>query len=250
MSLDTSLPKPFKLLSYDEIDSTSEEAKRLAKKGAPEGIVVWSKKQTSGFGRRGRKWFSMDGNLFCSILIRPNCPVYKATQLNFVTSLSVAETITFALPEEVSVNCKWPNDVLIKGKKTSGILLESQLKSTGKIDWLVIGIGLNIKNFPKKLKFPATSLVHEGAERNISVEIILENICRHFLKFYELWKCQGFEPIREKWLRRASWLGEEIEIHLEKEILKGKFEKLDNDGALILINEGQLRRITAGDIFV
>ncbi|MBH89346.1 MAG: biotin--[acetyl-CoA-carboxylase] ligase [Magnetovibrio sp.] len=245
-----SLPSPLKLIIHEIIDSTNEEAKRLARNGMPEGVVVWAKEQSSGVGRRGRKWESARGNLFFSVLLRPDCSASKAMQLSYVVSLSIAKIIDDVLPSSVVVRCKWPNDILVENRKISGILLETQLDPIGDIDWLVIGVGLNIKSFPKDVAFPATALTHEGARKTISAEIILKLFSYHFLPTYKIWKNLGFESIRTAWLSRAAWLGREITVRLEKETLKGKFKDLDKDGALILLHNGNERRITAGDIFI
>jgi len=250
MTQKVDLPSPFKLITYDSIDSTNEEAKRLANDGAPEGVVVWAKEQTSSVGRRGRRWVSAEGNLHCSILLRPECHAYKAMQLSFVTSLCIAEAVAYALPKSAFVNCKWPNDVLVEERKISGILLESETKSLGGMDWLVIGVGLNITSFPENVEFPATSLIREGANKDISAQMMLETFIRRFLTSYVTWKTLGFEPIRRAWLPRAAWLGKEITVRLERETLKGEFKALDKDGALILLHNGDERRITAGDVFV
>lgn len=249
MTNKVSLPSPFKLISYDIIGSTNEEAKRLAMDGAPEGIVVWAKNQSSGIGRRGRKWVSAEGNLYFSILLRPEYLALKALQLGFLTSLCIVEEVALVLPSSASVNCKWPNDVLVEGSKVSGILLESHTKPLGGIDWLVIGVGLNIKSSPENVEFPATSLIQEGAKKNISAEMMLEKFSHRFLLGYMSWKELGFEPVRRAWLHHAALLRKKIIVRLERETLTGEFKDLDKDGALILLHNGDERRITAGDVF-
>ncbi|MBT4934770.1 MAG: biotin--[acetyl-CoA-carboxylase] ligase [Rhodospirillaceae bacterium] len=249
MSGSASLPSPYKLISLDCIDSTNEEAKRMAMDGAPEGTVVWAREQTAGRGRRGRSWTSDSGNLYCSILLRPDCHAFKAMQLSFVAALGMAEAVASVLPKGTFVNCKWPNDVLVEGRKVSGILLESQTVPLGGMDWLIIGAGLNIASFPEDVEFPATSLLRERA-KNVTVEMMLETFCLRFLAGYVTWKKLGFQPTRKAWLRRAAWFGKEITVRLEKETLIGEFKALDRDGALILLHNGDERRITAGDIFV
>ena len=249
MNAEPRIPSPYKLTVYDSIDSTNEEAKRLAQKGAPEGTVVWAREQTAGRGRRGREWVSGVGNLYCSILLRPECHAFKAMQLSFVASLGMADAVASVLPKGTFVNCKWPNDVLVEGRKISGILLESQNVPLGGMDWLVIGAGLNVEHYPDDVEFPATSLVREGC-KNVTPEMMLETFCLRFLAGYVTWKNLGFQPTRKAWLRRAAWIGKEITVRLERETLKGVFKALDRDGALILLHNGEERRITAGDVFV
>ncbi len=243
------LPSPYNLIVLDSIDSTNEEARRLAADGAPEGTVVWAREQTAGRGRRGRAWVSGAGNLYCSILLRPDCHAFKAMQLSFIASLGMAEAVASVLPKGTFVNCKWPNDVLVEGRKISGLLLESQTVPLGGMDWLIIGAGLNIDDYPRDVEFPATSLKREGGGE-VTAEIMLETFCLRFLAGFVTWKNLGFEPARKAWLRRAAWLGEEITVRLERETLKGTFSRLDKDGALILTQQGEERRITAGDVFI
>jgi len=248
MSVNANLPSPYKLISLEHIDSTNEEAKRLALQGAPEGVVVWAREQSAGRGRRGRNWVSGAGNLYCSILLRPDCHAFKAMQLSFVAGLAMTEAVSSVLPKGAFVNCKWPNDVLVEGRKISGILLESQTIPLGGMDWLIIGAGLNIVNSPEDVEFPATSLVLEGGQ-DVSVEKMLEIFCLRFWAGYVTWKSLGFQPVRKAWLRRAAWLGKKITVRLEHETLQGEFKALDSDGALILLHNGDERRITAGDVF-
>ena len=250
MTQKVKLPSPLKLITYETVSSTNDEAKRLARNGVPEGVVVWAKEQLSGVGRRGRKWESTKGNLFFSILLRPNCSALKAMQLSFVVSLTIANIIEDVLPKTAIVKCKWPNDILVGNRKISGILLETQLTVSGDIDWLVVGIGLNINNFPKDVEFPATALIQEGARKAICAETMLKLFGCHFLLTYQTWKELGFETIRKAWLSRVAWFGKNITVRLEQETLKGKFKDLDRDGALILLQNGKERRIAAGDVYL
>lgn len=249
MSREIRLPSPFRVLAYDEIDSTNEEAKRLAEAGEEDGAVIWARRQTAGRGRRGREWQSPSGNLYCSLLLRPDCHARRALQLSFNAAIAMADAVAAELPKGTFVHCKWPNDVLVEGRKISGIMLESQAVALGGMDWLIIGVGLNISEFPDDVEYPATSL---SAERAVAVspETMLESFCRRFLTYMVMWKNMGFEPIRRAWLRRAAGIGEEIEVRLENETLRGIFKTLDKDGALILLQDGRERRITAGDVFV
>ncbi len=250
MSRDVILPSPFRVLAYDSIDSTNEEAKRLARAEVEDGAVVWALRQTAGKGRRGRSWQSEAGNLYCSLLLRPECHARRALQLSFVAALAMAETVSAVLPKGAFVHCKWPNDVLIEGRKVSGILLESQAVALGGMDWLVIGAGLNIVHFPDDVEYPATSLLAEGA-KGLSPETMLESFTRRFLAIMVTWKNMGFEPVRRAWLGRAAGIGKEITVRLERETFTGIFKTLDKDGALILLlPDGSEKRITAGDIFV
>ena len=114
------LPPGYRLLRYDSIGSTNDEAKRLARDGAAEGTLVWALEQTAGRGRRGRAWSSPRGNLYLSLILRPDCPVGSAAQLGFVAALAVGDALRAILPRVERLAYKWPNDVLIDGRKIAG----------------------------------------------------------------------------------------------------------------------------------
>ena len=234
------LPPFFELVALDSVDSTNDEAKRRAEAGAPPQTVVWSKTQNSGRGRRGRAWVSEPGNLYCSLILRPKCPAPEAVQLTFVSALAVVETVERFAPK-AEVRCKWPNDVLLNGRKVAGILLE------GNPEWVVVGTGINVAHFPDETAFPATSLAAEGAAA--TVQETLEAFCQCFRKRAEVWRKQGFAPIRAAWLERAAGLGQPVTARLAKQTLQGTFADLDQDGALILETADGRQRITAGDVF-
>lgn len=241
------LPGHFSLLAFEETGSTNEDAARLGREGAPDGTVVWAKRQTAGRGRRGRAWTSDAGNLFCSLLLRPNVPVERCLQLGFVTANAVADTVASVLPPHAYVYCKWPNDVLIEGKKTAGILLEAGPVKNGVPDWLVVGVGINVTHHPKDTPFPATDLDTEGS--GASADALLVAFCRRFLSGMVTWRNLGFADTRRAWLARAWNLGKPITVRLETETLEGVFSGLDETGTLLLEAPEGIKRITAGDVF-
>ncbi|OHC75900.1 MAG: biotin--[acetyl-CoA-carboxylase] ligase [Rhodospirillales bacterium RIFCSPLOWO2_12_FULL_58_28] len=244
------LPDFFRLTALDRVDGTNAEAKRMAESGAAEGAVVMAMEQSAGRGRQGRSWQSPPGNLYCSILLRPDYPASMAMQLTFVAAVSLAEAVAAALPQGTVVTCKWPNDILVEGRKVAGILLEtSSVGITGMLEWLVVGVGVNIARHPADVEFPATSLCAEGAA-DIAPAALLAGFCRCFLSSMTTWRSLGFAAVRAAWLKRAYGLGEAIEVRLAGETLRGSFQTIDKNGALVLRRNGQERRITAGDVFM
>lgn len=113
----TTLLHDYHLLSYDQLDSTNAESRRLAGGGASHGAVIWAKRQTAGRGRMGREWVSSEGNLYVTVLVHPPVALDQCPQLSFVAALAVAETLEGIVPDPAKVACKWPNDVLVGGKK-------------------------------------------------------------------------------------------------------------------------------------
>jgi len=243
------LPPAYRPVRLDRVGSTNDEAKRLARDGAEDGTLVWAREQTAGRGRRGRAWSSPPGNLYCSLVLRPDAPAARASQLSFVAALGLGEAIGALVPPLVALRYKWPNDVLLNEGKVAGILLESEGSRDGALDWLVLGLGVNVVSHPDDAERPATSLHAEGAA-DATAERLLEGFARCFLAWVDRWLEDGFEPVRAAWLARAAGVGKPIRVRLEREELAGRFAALDTDGALLLDTAAGRRRVTAGDVFL
>jgi BirA family biotin operon repressor/biotin-[acetyl-CoA-carboxylase] ligase len=244
------LPPAYRLVSLDSVESTNAEAKRLAAEGAEDGTLVWAREQRKGRGRHGRVWVSPPGNLYLSLILRPDCSPSEAAQLGFVAALALGNAVGSVAPPMIEVYYKWPNDVLFNRDKGAGILLESNLTPEGALDWLVLGLGVNVKSYPEDADFSATSLVFEGCPRDLSEVALLEAFARHFLVWVNRWLDDGFEPIRRAWLHHAKGLGETIRVRLPKEEFEGTFRDLDEQGALVLeLAGGETRKIAAGEIY-
>ena len=245
----------YHLLAYDELDNTNEEAKRLAFGGGSHGAIIWTKKQTHGKGRMGRTWISQEGNLFCSILLCPNADEKTIIQLSFVAAVAVIQTIRSIIPDEHDIHCKWPNDILLKGKKIAGILLESfetedEDNEGERKRWVVVGVGINVESFPLETTIPATCLKEAGVEI-ISAKIVLSRFIHHFITCYDIWAKRGFSPIRRLWIENGYRIGKNIEVKLPKEKHTGIFEGIDPNGGLLLRkSDGKRVTISAGDVAV
>ena len=237
-------------MAFESLDSTNEQARRLALEGAPDGTVVWTKRQTAGRGRQGRQWQSPQGNLYCSILVRPEMPAGAAAQLSFVAALALGQGLSDLLPGGVDMRYKWPNDLLLDGRKAAGILLESSGAADGGLDWLVIGAGLNVAHYPEITDgYPATSLREAGATP-VALQDILGRFIAGFAHWRARWQNEGLTAVRAAWLERAARLGEDIAVRLPDGPLNGRFSGLDEGGALLLdLPDGSRRTITAGDVF-
>ena len=243
------LPPAFTLIALDTVDSTNEEAKRRARDGAEDGTIVWAREQTAGRGRGDRDWASPRGNLYCSVVTRPDCPLGQAAQLGFAACLGVGAALGTLVPPLTELHYKWPNDVLLNGRKVSGILLETASRPEGGLDWLVVGVGINVASCPRDTAFPATSLADTGAAA-VEVGTVLAAFCRQFLTWVNRWLDEGFAPLRQAWLIRAKGVGEPIEARLgDGSTLEGVFEGLDERGALLLKTTDGVRTIDHGDVF-
>ena len=242
------LPQGYRLVFCESIGSTNDKAKRLARNGAPEGTLVWALEQTAGRGRRGRVWVSPPGNLYASLILRPRCPIDQAAQLGFVAALAVGDTLTSTTQKRLdALSYKWPNDVLLRGRKIAGILLESGLGEGEVPEFVVVGVGINLLSSPRDAEYPATSIAEEGL--GTAPSAALEGFARHFQAWAERWREGGFAPIRRSWRAGAMALGEPIRVHLEPATLHGRFIDIDQHGALLLESAGELQRVAAGEVF-
>lgn len=234
-------PETIGLRIFDGLDSTNEEARRLAISDERGPLWIMAHEQTAGRGRRGRAWVSERGNLFATLLIQAEAA--RAAELAFAASLAVGETLSAYAPC-CPVALKWPNDVLLEGRKAAGILLEA----VG-YDMLAIGVGINLAHYPDGTEFPATCIASPGRPAPEPADALLR-LAGRMAAWYEIWRQQGFAPLREAWLSRAAGLGQAIRVRREQNELHGMFESLDSDGALLLREtSGGVARITAGDMF-
>lgn len=242
------LPDFYTLHRFSRVASTNATAKQLAQEGAPEGTLVVADAQTQGRGRSGRNWASPQGNLYMSLLLRPTESAAVAAQLSFAVALSVFDLLAPHLAGH-DLRLKWPNDVLADGRKISGILLESSATPDNKLAWLVIGVGINIAKVPDAVADTGTCL-HDLGAHDADVEECLIGFADHFLRWLECWRGDGFAPVRTAWLERCGGLGQALRVRAGREHFDGKFENLDDDGALIVkLPNGELRRVTAGEVF-
>ena len=231
---------------FDALDSTNEEAKRRASAGEEGPVWIVARARTAGRGRRGRAWTSQTGNLFTTGLFRVDAAPGRAAQLSFAAALAVGDLAVSAVDRD-QVRLKWPNDVLVEGRKVCGILLESGAHPKGGL-WLAAGIGVNLVSHPDDSERPATNLAAHG--RTFSVETAADQIAQRFEHWREVWARDGFAPIRQAWLARVWGLGERCTVRLQNETLEGVFADLAEDGALRLdLNTGERRLVSAGDVF-
>lgn len=228
------------LVEFEETASTNDWL--ATQSDASDGLWVRADRQTGGRGRRGRAWLSLTGNLFISVLTRPQPEEGPSQQLSFVAALALDRALQNWVPAD-ALAIKWPNDLLLGGIKTAGILLE------GSHDATIIGMGVNIATHPLDTERPATSLVAQGYAAPDAHSMALALI-EAFEATRATWRDYGFDPIRRAWLARASGLGKPIVARLGNQTLTGTFTDLDADGALRLaFDDGSSRAIHAGEVF-
>ncbi|MCZ6902654.1 MAG: biotin--[acetyl-CoA-carboxylase] ligase [Rickettsia endosymbiont of Ixodes persulcatus] len=236
----------FKLIVFDEIDSTNSEAMRIAKSNKVDSnYAVLAKSQPKGRGRSSKNWQSRSGNLHVSLLIKPDKELELLPQLSFVTALAVYDSMssrgltpgysnymdTVVKPRDDSVKLKWPNDVLVNGRKIAGILLDSVKVEDNY--YIIIGIGINIAYHPIDIDQPTTSLISENLPP-IEPQALLKILIENFEKYYQIWDNNGFSFIRKKCLEHAYKLHENISVKHQNDIVTGLFKDIDNTGRIIL----------------
>jgi len=240
-------PQGYDFRHFSEIDSTNEEARRLAGDGVDGPLWIMAERQTAGRGRQGRQWVSQFGNLMTTCLLRPDCDLDKMGQIGFVAGLALQSCV--AEMAGIEAKLKWPNDVLLEGAKCSGILLETLGENSNGQQRLAVGIGLNLKSFPPDTPYPAISvLAATGCE--IEPLAALARLAHYFDRFYQMWDAEGFAALREDWLSHAHGLDAPVNVQLADRTVSGILRSIDADGQLLVENEqGKTHIITAGDVY-
>jgi BirA family transcriptional regulator, biotin operon repressor / biotin---[acetyl-CoA-carboxylase] ligase len=245
-------PKDYGLIVLDEVDSTMAEAVRIVRT-LDKPTWIMAHRQTEARGRRGRPWLQPKGNLAATLIFRPEATPQEAAKRSFLAANALFEALAIYV-DRSCLGLKWPNDVLLNGGKVAGILLESASRGPF-VDWLSIGIGVNLAHAPAPPDAPAgatafrpVALAGEGGEP-VSPETFLTTLADAFATQEAKLATFGFPRIREDWLRHAARIGEEITARTGKETIKGIFDTVDQDGNLILITSRGPRSIAAADVF-
>ena len=233
---------------YDEIGSTNARAVELAREGAPEGAVVLAERQTRGRGRLNRRWYAPPGSsLLMSLILRPALGAQQAQRVTMLCSLGLVEAIEAVTGIRAGV--KWPNDILIRGKKAAGILTESALKGDT-IAYVVVGMGLNVNLDVAALPHvatPATSLSTETGHNIPRMDLLVTTLER-IEALYARMKAGRWSP-HDAWKARLATLGQRVIVDTPKEAIEGVAEDVDADGALLVRTpDGTLRRVLVGDV--
>lgn len=235
----------FTIDSYQEIPSTNDLMFELSSNNQiNDNQVIVAKSQTNGHGRYGREWVSKEGNLYFSLLIKPENKQFLTPLLSFISCVALSKSLENLVSSEIKISYKWPNDLLINNKKVAGILLKNKDN-----DFIIIGIGVNITSNPQNTEFEATNLEEQNI-KNLKAEKILTEFLNNFENLYQNYQNFGFAPIRNLWLKKAFKLNEEIKVNLADQKLTGLFKNLDNTGNLILkCDNEEVKTISSAQIF-
>ena len=239
-----------KIYYFEMIDSTQNFALELAKRPHENGSLIIADRQTQGRGRLNRKWVSPKGGIWMSILLKPNFEPSYTSLFPMATSLALAVSIEKTL--KIKPELKWPNDVTINGNKVAGILIDASVESN-KIDYLIIGIGINFKINPgtvsksiKQKKYGITTLVTKN--QDTSPVKLVQQFLAELEKTYNGIVSGNVGTIRKEWMKRSSTIGKNVTVTTTTGTLKGKVTGIDKTGALVLSRNGKVQRVLAGDM--
>ncbi len=231
-------------LHQSAVSSTMDVAREEAESGAPHGFIVLADEQTAGRGRRGRAWVSPPGGLYVTIVLRPEPDAVR--QLVMVAPLAVCEAVDAVAGVRSSI--KWPNDILIEGRKVGGILIDSRLRG-GDVEYALVGIGVNVDLDPSQhegIRDIAVSLEHESG-RKVAREKLLATVLNRFEKLLAASRLDG--DVYEAWRTRLETLGKQVRAQFGDRLEEGVAEDVDAEGNLLLRRpDGSIAVISAGDV--
>ena len=236
-----------KILFFEDVDSTNTTAKELARTGVEEGTVIIARTQKQGRGRFDRTWESPEGGVYLSVILRPKIVVEKTSLLPLIAALAVSHTIKRYGPP---ATIKWPNDVLVNGKKIAGILLESEAEGS-KVSYVVVGIGVNLNidftQFSSQIRPRSTSLKKE-MKSSVDYQEFLKQFFQQFDHYYQMFLHEEFDRIIKEWKQFSDTLGKTIQITTSEETLQGVAEDIDQSGFLLVkTTDGSIKKVTSGD---
>lgn len=230
----------WRIETLEVVPSTQDIVRARAEAGESEGLVLQAHRQSVGRGRQGTRWESPPGNLYMSALLRPDCPAGQGGQIALVCAVALAQALEPFIAPGVRIGLKWPNDLLIDGRKAAGILVESGMEED-RIGFAVTGIGVNVAAPPE-----GAAGLGPGAQ----VDAVRDAVLEVLTEFYGIWRGQGFSPIRTAWLARAEKPGGTIRVGKPPYAQTGQFLGLSPDGRLIFQPVGgMVQEIAAGPVF-
>ncbi|MBI3333406.1 MAG: biotin--[acetyl-CoA-carboxylase] ligase [Candidatus Omnitrophica bacterium] len=234
--------------AYEATDSTMDVAHRLAATGEPEGSVVVAEGQARGRGRLGRSWLSPKGKgIYASVILRPSLRLSEAPLVTLMAAVAAARAVhgeTGLAPE-----IKWPNDLLIGGKKVAGILTELNAE-LNRIHYIVLGIGINVNTGKRQLPARATSLAEELGSR-VDRARLARRLFTELDQAYGQFLNRGIEPILEAWRGFAAFLGRRIRVAAQGRVVDGQAVDIDSTGALLVRTDaGMVEAVSAGEVLV
>ncbi len=241
MSASAAPPAGWRMRVHESLPSTSDPLLRLAAAGEPERIAILARRQTAGRGRDGRPWDSPAGNLFISLLLRPDGPAREAGQWALLAAVALHDALAPHVPPGAALAVKWPNDLLLDGAKLAGILSESSADPAGRIEWLIFGVGANLAAAPV-VPGRATACLGPAAP---APEVVGAALLRAIEHWRGIMAWQGFVAVRRAWMERGPKLGQVLTM---RDGRSGAYAGLGEDGTLLLSEAGRVSALASGEI--
>ncbi|HEV7266675.1 MAG TPA: biotin--[acetyl-CoA-carboxylase] ligase [Falsiroseomonas sp.] len=239
------LPPGWRLRVEAELPSTSDLLLRLAAAGEPDGLAVMARRQTSGRGRDGRSWQSPAGNLYVSLLLRPDASAAEASRWALLGAVALADALAAFLPDPGTIRLKWPNDLLLGGAKLAGMLCEASARD-GRIEWVVLGLGANLAVAPA-VEGRATTCIAAHAPAPDAEQAAVALVAA-VERWRRLVAAEGLGPLLEAWQRGGPSPGARLTLRTTAGETTGLYRGLDRDGALLLETAGGVRRFATGEL--
>lgn len=236
----------WRLECHEELPSTSDLCIARARAGEADGLAIMAGRQTSGRGSQGRHWFSPRGNLYLSLMMRPDEPAACAGQWALLAGVALAEAAEAFMPAGAPLALKWPNDLLLDGRKLAGILVDSAATAAGRVDWVVLGIGVNLAAAPAVPDRPTAAFAEIA--RPPAPLAFAERLLARIAAWRERRAAAGFAPLQEAWLARAQPPGTKLLVRTAHGVLEGAFAGLSPDGALLLATGGAVRVLASAEL--
>ncbi|SOE08471.1 BirA family biotin operon repressor/biotin-[acetyl-CoA-carboxylase] ligase [Hoeflea halophila] len=240
----------FRHIALGDVASTNAECMERARSGDPGRLWVTATRQTGGRGRRGRTWVSEPGNLYSSLLLINPGPSKALASLPLAVTVAVFDAVAAVLPQRPRglLKIKWPNDLLIDGRKTSGILIEAEQLADGQRA-VVIGCGVNVAHRPDTGLYPSTCLADQGSA--VTPQELFARLAVSMDRALKDWdEGRGLSRVRQAWIERADGIGRPVTVNLPDRQIHGLFDGIDDEGRLMLaMPDGETQMIASGDVF-
>jgi BirA family biotin operon repressor/biotin-[acetyl-CoA-carboxylase] ligase len=236
----------WRLAVHASLPSTADLCRGCAEAGEPDGLAILALRQTAGRGTRGRAWVGAPGNLFLSALLRPGGAAREASQWSLLAGVALAEALSPHVPDRQKLTLKWPNDLLLHGRKLAGILAESATDARGGLSWLSLGFGVNLASAPDVPERATACLAEYGPPP--TPETLAWQVLEALARWRGIRAEAGFAPVRAAFLARAPALGTPLALRLGDGTRHGAFAGLGEDGSLLLRADGRVHAFAAGEV--
>ncbi|MGI9302775.1 MAG: biotin--[acetyl-CoA-carboxylase] ligase [Gammaproteobacteria bacterium] len=246
MTSTADIPPAYQPAVRDSVDSTAQEARRLAAAGAEESTLVWAKEQTQARDWQGKPVESPRGNLYCALVVRPELTLETAAQLNYVAVVSMGSALASLVSPMMGLRYRCPNQILLNSAVVSEVALHAEANNE-QLEWMIIDVRTNVTSHSAADEFANTSLATEGCT-DVTAEQVLEAFSRQFLSWVSRWSDEDFEPIRKAWMGRVED-SEFDDTFAPPSLVPGNFDSIDERGNIVLKTDKRTKKVSLREFF-